>query len=204
MPQSRDPSATKARILAAAADEFAEHGVAGARYERVAAKASANKERIYAYFGDKTELFAAVLEDRMPALAAAHAPAPADPSRIGEHVGALFDFHAENPGLTRLAMWEALRYGADEVPASARRAQHYGGHRQTVASALGEGSTSDPGHLSFALSSLVTWWFAAPHLARFHIDDDPLGPAAHARQRAMVVDVSTRLLPTSDGGRLRR
>lgn len=68
----RDPDATRARILTAAADEFAEHGVAGARYERIAARAHANKERIYAYFGNKEQLFTSVLEDRMPAFAEAH------------------------------------------------------------------------------------------------------------------------------------
>jgi len=56
----------------------------------------------------------------------------------------------------------------------------------------------EPGHLSFALSSLVTWWFAAPHLAGFHIDGDARSPEAHARHRALIVETSSRLLTPAD------
>lgn len=178
--------------MAAAADEFAEHGLAGARYERIAANATANKERIYAYFGDKDALFAAVLADRMPAFAAAHVLD--GPAGIADHAGELFDFHAANPALTRLLMWEALHYGATEVPGSPERTQHYAGRRAVVAEALGEESALDPGHLSFALTSLVGWWFAAPQVARFHVGGDLSDPLVHARHRAMVMEAATRLL----------
>lgn len=198
MPRTRNPAATKARILEAAAQEFADHGLSGARYERIADHASANKERIYAYFGDKEQLFAAVLEDHMPAFAEAHGMT--DPLGIADHIGELFDFHAQNPNLTRLLLWEALHYGFDEVPSSVVRADHYRGRRDIVATALGDASALDPGHLSFALTSLVAWWFAAPQLARFHVDGDIQSPEVHARQRSFVVETATRLLaPVEDG-----
>ena len=41
------------RILRAGAEEFAAHGMKGARVDRIAAAARANKERIYHYFGNK-------------------------------------------------------------------------------------------------------------------------------------------------------
>ncbi len=192
MARRRDPEATKSRILSAAATEFAEHGLEGARYDRIAARAPANKERIYAYFGDKEQLFASVLEEQMPPFAAAHAIA--DPHRISDLAGELFDFHANNPELTRLVLWEALKYGSEPVPAAVARAEHYSSRRDAVASALGASGLLDPGHLSFALTSLVAWWFAAPQLARFHIDGDPRSPEAHATHRAIVVEAATRLL----------
>jgi AcrR family transcriptional regulator len=40
-------SATRARLLDAAYAEFSERGLAGARVERIAAVASANKQAIY-------------------------------------------------------------------------------------------------------------------------------------------------------------
>jgi AcrR family transcriptional regulator len=45
---ARDSAATKERLLAAATDEFAAHGIAGARVDRIAAAARANKQLIYA------------------------------------------------------------------------------------------------------------------------------------------------------------
>ena len=54
--------ATRERILAAAKAEFAEYGTAGARINRIAAAAQASKDRLYAYFPGKSELYAAVTE----------------------------------------------------------------------------------------------------------------------------------------------
>ncbi|HUQ73236.1 MAG TPA: TetR/AcrR family transcriptional regulator [Burkholderiales bacterium] len=53
---------TKARILEAATAEFAQHGFGGARVDRIAERAGANKRMLYYYFGSKDELFVAVLE----------------------------------------------------------------------------------------------------------------------------------------------
>ncbi|MDH5411326.1 MAG: TetR family transcriptional regulator [Alphaproteobacteria bacterium] len=61
-PKSRDAEATKARILAAAKREFAKNGLAGARVDRIADKAKANKRMIYHYFGNKEKLFQTVVE----------------------------------------------------------------------------------------------------------------------------------------------
>ena len=59
---TRDPERTRARILDAARDEFAAHGLGGARVDRIAANADANKRMLYYYFGNKDDLFRAVLE----------------------------------------------------------------------------------------------------------------------------------------------
>ncbi len=56
----RDADATRARILEAAAGEFGALGIAGARVDRIAEDADANKAMIYRYFGTKDELFDAV------------------------------------------------------------------------------------------------------------------------------------------------
>ena len=54
-------SKVKARILAAAKQEFAENGLGGARVDVIADSANANKRMIYHYFGNKEELFRTVL-----------------------------------------------------------------------------------------------------------------------------------------------
>jgi hypothetical protein len=54
--------ATRARLLEAATEEFARHGIAGARVDRIAAAARANKNLIYVYYTNKETLFRAVFE----------------------------------------------------------------------------------------------------------------------------------------------
>jgi AcrR family transcriptional regulator len=61
-PRSRDADRSQALILNAARDEFAEHGLGGARVDRIAERAGLNKRLIYYYFEDKERLFQAVLE----------------------------------------------------------------------------------------------------------------------------------------------
>jgi AcrR family transcriptional regulator len=58
----RDPEGMRLRILEAAKQEFAAHGLAGARVDRIAAKAGANKRMLYYHVGNKEELYLTVLE----------------------------------------------------------------------------------------------------------------------------------------------
>ena len=60
----RNPERNKDRILRAATGEFARFGLGGARVDRIAERAGANKRMLYYYFGNKDELFLAVLESR--------------------------------------------------------------------------------------------------------------------------------------------
>lgn len=58
----RDPEGMRLRILEAAKKEFAAHGLAGARVDRIAAAAGANKRMLYYHVGNKDDLYLAVLE----------------------------------------------------------------------------------------------------------------------------------------------
>lgn len=59
---SRDPSRTRAAILAAATREFTAKGLDGARVDTIAKRSGSNKRMIYHYFGGKEGLYLAVLE----------------------------------------------------------------------------------------------------------------------------------------------
>jgi AcrR family transcriptional regulator len=61
-PRTRDADRSQRDILEAALDEFAAHGLAGARMDRIAERAAVNKRLIYYYFENKETLFLAVLE----------------------------------------------------------------------------------------------------------------------------------------------
>jgi AcrR family transcriptional regulator len=62
-PRQRDADRSQLAILGAARDEFHEHGLGGARVDRIAERASVDKKLIYYYFENKDKLFQAVLED---------------------------------------------------------------------------------------------------------------------------------------------
>ncbi|KQS98484.1 TetR/AcrR family transcriptional regulator [Cellulomonas sp. Leaf395] len=96
---------TPRRILDAAADEFAERGLAGARVDRIAERAAANKQRIYAYFGSKDQLFDRVVEDRIEQLLDA---VPFDPVDLPGYAVRLWEFNIAHPSLVRLLLWHAL------------------------------------------------------------------------------------------------
>src|SRR6201998_1354059 len=62
------PEERRAAILQAAAQEFAEHGIAGARTDAIAREARVNKALLYYYFKDKETLYGAVLDDAFSGL----------------------------------------------------------------------------------------------------------------------------------------
>jgi AcrR family transcriptional regulator len=64
----RDSEQTKSRILAAALDEFAVKGLAGARVDEIARVAGANKAMIYYYFENKEGLFNALFQSELQQL----------------------------------------------------------------------------------------------------------------------------------------
>lgn len=106
-PMSR-AEATKARILHAATEEFAAYGIAGARVDRIAKAASANKNLIYVYFCNKDGLFDAVFEAH---LGRGLDMVPFTPDDLPDYAGRLFDFFHEHPEVLRLATWHRLERG---------------------------------------------------------------------------------------------
>ncbi|MGW2490176.1 TetR family transcriptional regulator [Streptomyces sp. NPDC001606] len=162
----RDPEATKARIFAAAVDEFARHGIAGARIDRIAAGAKANKQLIYAYFGNKAELFTHVLSRCMTDLAAA---VPVDPDDIDAWVDHLLDYHAAHPELLRLLFWEGIEYGTAELPDEPARQEHYARKVAAFADGQARGVITDaipPGDLLLLLTGLTNWMAVVPQMRR--------------------------------------
>ncbi|MQY08940.1 TetR family transcriptional regulator [Actinomadura macrotermitis] len=176
-----DSTATKERILAAATAEFAAHGVAGARVDRVAAQAKANKRAIYDYFGDKNALFAAVLEHLMAELAEAVPPGEEDLPAYAER---LFDYHRAHPEALRLLLWEALELGDRPVPAEQARTQHY---QDKIRAAGGEDDAAR--NRLFLVLGMVGWSLAMPQLRRMI-----LGPGHDLDELRHVIAGATRAL----------
>jgi AcrR family transcriptional regulator len=101
----RNAEATRARILAAATDEFGEHGIAGARVDRIADAASTSKSQLYSYFGNKDALFDAIFAAHVLASVDA-VPLTADD--LPGYTVRLYDAYLHDPALVRLITWARL------------------------------------------------------------------------------------------------
>jgi AcrR family transcriptional regulator len=101
----RDGDATRQRLLQAAAAEFSDHGIAGARVDRIVAAARAGKGQLYTYFTSKHGLFDAVLNAHIEEIANGVVLNGAD---LAEYAVGLYDHALEHPRLLRLAAWSRL------------------------------------------------------------------------------------------------
>src|ERR1700758_1912068 len=107
------PEESRAAILKAAAKEFAEHGIAGARTDAIAREARVNKALLYYYFKDKETLYGAVLDEAFSGLknTVFHVLDGDLPTRekMLAYAGAYFDFIASNQIYPRLMQREMMR-----------------------------------------------------------------------------------------------
>lgn len=98
-------AATRKRITDAATAEFAEHGIAGARVERIVAAARTNKAQLYSYFGDKDRLFDAIFGASLERIVEM---VPIESSDLPDWAVRLYDEYLKRPDLIRLATWARL------------------------------------------------------------------------------------------------
>lgn len=178
---------TKRRLKEAAVAEFAAHGLGGTTMERIARKAGVNKERLYHYFGDRDRLFAAVLADELNKVAAAVPLERLDgPEAVADYAGAVYDYHAEHPELTRLLLWEGL-LDAPQVPDEESRTAYYRRKVAAFAEAQQGGKITDEiaaADLAFLVLALAGWWYAVPQMARM-IRADAAAGAPSPRESLM-------------------
>ncbi|HTE63150.1 MAG TPA: TetR family transcriptional regulator [Solirubrobacteraceae bacterium] len=116
-----DAQATRRRLLSAARDEFAEHGIAGARVDRIAVAARSNKAQIYHYFGSKDDLFDAVFHELVLDTVR---ETPLDATDLPGYAARLFDRFEERPQIARLATWYQLERAEGRPPVQARVASN--------------------------------------------------------------------------------
>lgn len=185
---ARDSSATRARILAAAVEEFAAHGLAGGRVDRVASASGANPKSIYDYFGSKAGLFDAAVTE---VLAGIGRRAPLTPEDLPGYAGRLFDEILEHPEAVRLNRWRQLERpdaGPDDTELYAAALRHI--HADTV----GEGSGIDPADALILVLSLPQSWVDISRDARRAAGAEGADEDRVARFRAALVEAVTRIL----------
>ncbi len=179
-----DTERTRQLLLDAAIDEFSAHGFAGARIERISARAGVNRERAYSYFGSKRGLFEAALTAR---LLCAFDAIPVDgegPEAVGRLAGAYFDASLADPSLARLVYWESLELAEPVDPV--HRAYRAASTTERVAEVAGGIPVEDAAQLLLTIVTLCHSWLVATNLGRIIAGD----AAAHARRRASIVRVA--------------
>lgn len=103
--QQRNADRTRTRILAAATEEFAARGIAGARVSRIAEVADCNKAMLYAYYGNKDALFDAVFTASVEAYLD---EVGFDAEDLPAYAGRVFDYFEAHPDHLRLSTWYRL------------------------------------------------------------------------------------------------
>ncbi len=124
-PKQARARATRDRIFAVAGDIFAAQGFAGARVGEIAQRAGVNRQRLYAYFGSKRELYRQVLIDVYAQVANHEGLLSLSvddlPVMTGRIVDRFFEIHEGNPRFWRLLCWENLNGGQSLRPADWER-----------------------------------------------------------------------------------
>jgi AcrR family transcriptional regulator len=175
----RDAEATRRRILAAATAEFAAHGIAGARVDRIAAAADANKSLIYTYFGNKEELFDAVFE-AMVATTVEEVAIDADD--LPGFATRIFDHRLEHPELIRLVSWDRLERDGAGVAGAAVQAAH-----DTKVKAIARAQREGKVAATLGAAALMEFVLA---VAETELDLDPRSRAAAAHRKRIAAAVA--------------
>jgi len=193
------PEESRAAILQAAAYEFAEHGIAGARTDSIAREAHVNKALLYYYFKDKETLYGAVLDDAFAGLKNAvfqvlNSNLPPR-EKIMSYARAYFDFIASNQLYPRLMQREMMRaregqsHHIDKIiknyiqPIFVRVSEVM---KQGIAA--GEFRRVDPAHFVPSMVAMIVFYFSSAPMMQKIVGFNPLTPERIAERRAAVLD----------------
>lgn len=193
------PEASRAAILEAAAKEFAQHGIDGARTDAIARQAKVNKALLYYYFQDKERLYGAVLDSAFSGLKQrVFQVLESDLSpheKIMAYAGTYFDFIASNQQYPRLMQREMMRAREghslliDTVinkyiqPIFARVSEVI---RQGVAQ--GQFRPVNPAHFVPSMVAMIVFYFSSAPMMQKIVGFNPLTPERIRERRAAVLD----------------
>jgi AcrR family transcriptional regulator len=203
----RDAEQTRAEILQIAADEFAEHGFAGARVDRIAAQMRTTKRMIYYYFGSKEDLYLAVLERAYAAIRRAEQEIDVDHldpiAAIRRLAELTFDHHEANPSFLRLVSIENI-HRAEHLRRSSQIANLNVPVIDLIARILDRGYASgafvrkvDAIDLHMMISAFCVFRVSNQHTFGVLFDRDLTSPDLRDRYRKMLADMVVSYLVSS-------
>jgi AcrR family transcriptional regulator len=185
---ARRETPPRERILQAAHEEFAERGLSGARIDTIARSAEASKERLYAHFKTKRDLFDAALGASVDRWVAA---VPFDPRDLPTWASRLYLHFSLHQDDARLLLWGQIE-GVTLASPGVVDHEALEARRAGVRAAQAEGFISNDWRVDEVLTmsfGLVLAWFVTPVTTNVHLED--------TERRAVVVgEAVTRLLAT--------
>jgi AcrR family transcriptional regulator len=195
----RDPEGMRQRILQAATAEFARHGYGGARIDRIAKAAGANKRMIYYHVGKKDVLYLAILEGTYEHIRAAERKLNLEALAPGEAIAKLIAFtwqyYLDNPGFIALLNNENL-HRARYLKRSANVKQLHSPFVELIANVLRRGAESgelrsgiDPVQLYISIAALSYFYQSNSATLGVIFGRDLLAPAARAGRLAHMTDL---------------
>src|SRR6202167_220114 len=193
------PEQSRAAILQAAAKEFAEYGIAGARTDAIARAAKVNKALLYYYFKDKETLYGAVLDNAFSGIKAevlrALESSGSSRQKIIAYVGAYFDFIASNQIYPKLMQREMMRAREGRSEHIDRLVKTYFqpiyqrvGELLNNGIAEGEFRRVDPAHFVPSMVAIIVFYFSGAPVMQRIVHFNPLAPERIAERRAAVLD----------------
>lgn len=180
-PSTARGEATSRRILNAATEEFAERGIAGARIERIVATARTNKAQLYGYFGNKEDLFAAVMADAVERVTTA---IPFDADDLAGWAVGLYDENVRHPDLVRLTAWIVLERRPSGVPGNLAD-REFKVASIAAAQAAGKVRAGDPVDLMAMVIAMACAWSPVSNVTTATAADPE---ADHDRRRELLRD----------------
>jgi AcrR family transcriptional regulator len=197
--RSRDADRSQAAILLAARDEFASHGLAGARVDRIAERAEVNKRLIYYYFGSKDDLFLAVLERTYADIRAAeqklHLDAIEPVEAIRQLVSFTWHYYLQHPEFITLLNSENL-HRATHLKRSERIQEMNSPLVQLLDTVLERGRRAklfrdgvDPIQLYISIASLCYFYLSNNHTLSAIFGRDLKAPKAMAQRLSHMTDL---------------
>jgi len=197
-PTTRDPDASKESILVAATQEFAELGLAGARVDRIAERAGVNKRMLYYYFGQKDDLFLAVLERTYEKIRNEEQKlnlTEVEPvEAIRRLVSFTWNYYLQNPEFIPLLNSENL-HQARHLKQSTKIKSLHSPFVSMLEEVLGRGrqagvfrSGADPVHLYISIASLAYFYLSNQHTLSTIFDRNLLSRRARAERLSHIID----------------
>jgi TetR/AcrR family transcriptional regulator len=205
------PEESRAAILHAAAKEFAEHDIAGARTDAIARGARVNKALLYYYFKDKETLYGAVLDNAFSGMKTRAFQvldsdlAPRE--KIMAYVSAYFDFIASNQIYPKLMQREMMRAREGRSVHIERLVKTYFQPvyrrvRELLNDGIeaGEFRKVDSAHFVPSMVAVIVFYFSSAPVMQKILRFDPLSPGKISERRAAVLDfISAALfMPSAD------
>jgi AcrR family transcriptional regulator len=181
-----DTEATKEKLLEAAIEEFSARGFSGARVGEIERISGCNRERIYWYFGGKTQLFEAALTRQLVTALDDLPIEGSGPDAVADFAGSYFDISVSSPRLARLTCWEGLERG--EAVDAERRAVRAADKVSEIRRALPGMGQAEAEDLLLTIITLCHSWVSSPNVS--HVITG--APDDH-RRRAMIMRTATLL-----------